>query len=92
MERHRLDVFSLLAGLLFVTVAVLSLADLLPLTGVDLRLLGPVILVLFGLALVLGVGKGRDDDPEGSTDVPAEDPTTQLADRTVGTDQDRAGG
>jgi hypothetical protein len=58
MERHDLDVLSLFAGLVFVAVAVLGLTDAVTLSVADLRWLGPVALVAFGVIMVVTAGSG----------------------------------
>lgn len=59
MERHKLDVLSLVFGLLFVGVAVIGLLDAVVLDVADLRWLGPLALVVFGVVLVLTAGSRR---------------------------------
>lgn len=58
MERHKLDVLSLFAGLVFVGIAVIGLIDAVALRVTDLRWLGPLGLVAFGVVLVLTAGSG----------------------------------
>ena len=59
MRTHRLDPVSLVFGLAYTALAVVGLADGLSLAGPDLRLLGPAVLVLLGLALLLSTARGR---------------------------------
>lgn len=61
MERHRFDILSFVFGLLFVLVAFVGLTDLVELTWLDLRWIGPAVLVGLGLVLVLTAGRGRID-------------------------------
>lgn len=61
MERHRFDILSFVFGLLFVLVAIVGLTDLVELTWLDLRWIGPAVLVGLGLVLVLTAGRGRND-------------------------------
>ncbi len=61
MERHRFDALSFVFGLLFVLVALLGLTDLVEVTWLDLRWIGPAVLVGLGLVLVLTAGRGRGD-------------------------------
>ncbi len=62
MHTHRLDLLSLLGGLVFVAIALVGLVDVLAPTVADLRWIGPALLVLFGIALVLGGARRRDVD------------------------------
>jgi hypothetical protein len=61
VERHRFDALSFVFGLLFVLVAVLGLTDLVEMTWLDLRWIGPAVLVGLGLVLVLTAGRGRGE-------------------------------
>jgi hypothetical protein len=61
VERHRFDILSFVFGLLFVLVAIVGLTDLVELTWLDLRWIGPAVLVGLGLVLVLTAGRGRND-------------------------------
>jgi len=64
MQRHPLDLLSLLFGLVFTAVAVIGLTDLLTLTVIDVRWIGPGLLVAFGVTLVLTAGRSRE--PQGA--------------------------
>jgi hypothetical protein len=59
MQTHRPDLVSLIGGLAFIGVALLGLLDTITLTVADLRWIGPGLLVLLGLALVLGGSRDR---------------------------------
>lgn len=50
MRKHRLDLFSLLAGALFTTVAGLYLAASFDAASVDNRIVVPVTLIVLGIA------------------------------------------
>ena len=64
MERHNLDVLSLFAGLVFALIAVVGLTDAVMLQLADLRWLGPLAIVAFGVVLVVTAGTGRRRDRE----------------------------
>ena len=68
MQRHPLDLLSLLFGLVFTAVAVIGLTDLLTLTVIDVRWIGPGLLVAFGVTLVLTAGRSRE--PQGAAGGP----------------------
>ena len=53
MTRHRLDVFSLCAGVLFMALAIGFLLDGLDVWNADASWIVPVLLIVFGLAGVL---------------------------------------
>jgi hypothetical protein len=59
MTRHRFDPFSFLVGAIAVAVAVLAVARPVALTAGDLRLVGPMVLVALGVALLTGSGRDR---------------------------------
>lgn len=61
MTRHRFDVFSFLTGAVALTVAALVLIGDLSIRLVDLRVIGPVVVLAVGLALLFG-GRQRDRD------------------------------
>ncbi len=72
MRRHPLDLISLMFGLLFVGLGLtFGFAD--AITVLQARWLWPVVLILLGVALVVGpvTGNRSDDTPSGS-----EEPTT----------------
>jgi len=89
MERHHLDVLSLFSGLLFVAIAVVGLTDLITLSLADLRWLGPLAVVAFGVVLVVTSAGGRgeaddgDRDDEAADDEAARDDTSDRATRPV---------
>lgn len=70
MNRHPTDVLSLLAGLLFLSVAVAAWTDTLTWRALDAERLWPVVLIGAGLALLAGAtregrrrgGGARPDD------------------------------
>jgi hypothetical protein len=62
VTRHRFDPFSFLVGAVAVAVAALVLIGDVSVRLVDLRVIGPVVVLAIGVALLLG-GK-RDDRPE----------------------------
>jgi hypothetical protein len=66
MERHDLDVLSLFSGIVFVLVAVVGLTDVIVISATDLRWLGPLAIVAFGIVLVITStgGRRRDTRPE----------------------------
>ena len=64
MRTHRFDLVSLVFGLVFVALAVVGLIDDVWLTIPDLRLLGPAVLVLAGVALVVTAARNRDERRE----------------------------
>lgn len=78
MTRHRFDPFSFIAGGIAVSVAVAVLIGEVSIRLLDLRIAGPVLVLLLGLALLLGGGRDRssaeeagvaaaDDAPAGET-------------------------
>ncbi|MEX0868706.1 MAG: hypothetical protein WD011_03450 [Nitriliruptoraceae bacterium] len=71
MRTHRLDVLSLVFGLLFVLIAIAALADAVFLSVTDLRWVLPTLFVALGLALV--VSSMRRDTAPGTTDEAAID-------------------
>ena len=87
MERHRLDVLSLIFGLIFTAVAVLGLTDVLTLTFADLRWLGPAVLVVVGVALLFTAGRSRD---QGRATDHLDDPVRDAADDAHQEDADQA--
>jgi cytochrome c oxidase subunit IV len=54
VKRHELDLFSLVAGLAFVSVAVLYLLDSAGVLGVDGRLVVPLMLIALGIGGLAG--------------------------------------
>jgi hypothetical protein len=72
MTRHDLDVLSLFSGIVFVAVAIVGLTDALVLSVADLRWLGPLALVGFGIVLVVTSGGRRRHDPAPDSDLTAE--------------------
>lgn len=79
MHRHPLDPVSLVFGLVFGAVAALGLADALTIRGADLRWLGPLLFIIFGLTLVVSAGRDRSDgepvaNAAGATGAPGAEP------------------
>jgi cytochrome c oxidase subunit IV len=59
MRRHRLDVFSLVAGLVFLLVAVAYLLDAAGVLAVRASVVIPVVLIALGSAGLIGAVLGR---------------------------------
>jgi hypothetical protein len=59
VTRHRFDPFSFIAGGIAVSVAVAVLVGAVSIRLLDLRIAGPVLVLLLGLALLLGGGRDR---------------------------------
>lgn len=76
MERHPLDLVSLTAGLIFTAAAAIGLSGALTLTLGDLRWIGPVLLVVFGIVLVATSVSRRGD---GQTSNPTEPERTAVS-------------
>lgn len=68
MERHHLDVLSLFSGVVFVAIAIVGLTDLVTLSLADLRWLGPLAIVAFGVVLVVTSTGGRSRDADADAD------------------------
>ena len=64
MQRHRIDLFSLLAGLLFVAFAVVYIVGAYTSVHVNVRIALPLLLVWLGIAGLLGavVAQRRSDE------------------------------
>lgn len=69
MQRHSVDALSLVFGLLFTAVAAVGLTDQLTLTVIDVRWIGPVLLVAIGIALVVTAGRNRNGKSDTASDV-----------------------
>lgn len=101
MSRHRFDPFSFIAGATAVGIAVAVLSGELTISLLDLRVAGPVLLLLLGLALLLGGGRDRSSSPvqaasSTSTEPPLAEPSPaegdhDAADGEAGHDGDDAG-
>lgn len=63
MTRHRFDPLSFLAGALFVFIAAVAVAEVPLFRLVDLRLLGPGLLILVGVVLLLTIGRSPERVP-----------------------------
>lgn len=107
MERHRFDPVSFVFGVLFAAFGLLGLTDLFVLRAIDLRWIGPLLLVLVGLVLLLssarGGSAGSEDragqqdhgqrDQRQTHDVDDDAGTDHPADRdAAGAEHDRVGG
>ena len=64
MRKHELDVFSLLAGMVFVAVAVVHLVTANTTHSSDVRWVFPVAMVLVGLASLIGLVRRGAREPE----------------------------
>ena len=78
MTRHRLDVFPLCAGVLFMVLAIGFLLDGLDIWNAHASWIGPVLLIVFGLAGVLTT-VGRYTRPGSSTPSETEPAETEPA-------------
>ncbi len=61
MRRHELDLFSLVAGLVFAAVALGHLLDVATDLDFNGRWIAPIVLVALGVAGLAGVLRNRDD-------------------------------
>lgn len=90
MERHPLSISYLVAGIVFIAVAVVGLADVRVLRLAELAWAGPGLLVLLGIGLVVGTATRRGDRGDEATPRatgPSDDSDTTTVDETV---EDRA--
>lgn len=82
MRRHELDVFSLVAGILFLVVATAHVVDE---SFADLHLNGrwvaPVVLVVLGAAGLAGLVRGRGEERSDGSGGVAVDPRGEQTDR-----------
>lgn len=58
MDRHPIDLPALFSGLVFTVIAVLSLTGAVTISLIDLRWIGPALLVGLGVALVVSTATG----------------------------------
>lgn len=58
-SRRSIDPLALFAGIVFVIVAVIGLTDRIVLSFGDLRWIGPILLIAFGIVLVATAAGGR---------------------------------
>lgn len=86
MTRHRFDPFSFIAGAIAASIAVAVLLGQVSVRLLDLRIAGPVLLLLLGLALLLGGGRDRT-----SAEDAAETLDTAGADRAAVPDPAQGG-
>ena len=82
MRKHELDVFSLLAGMVFVAVAVVHLVTANTTHSSDVRWVFPVAMVLVGLASLIGLVRRGPREPAASTAAPTQ--TSEEAGDTEG--------
>lgn len=80
MTRHRFDIFSFIAGAATVAVALLVLLDAVTISAVDLRIVGPVVVLALGASLLIGGGRERPVASAASPDpAPDRDPAPEPA-------------
>ena len=81
MERHHLDVLALFSGVVFVAIAIVGLTDTLVLSVADLRWLGPLAIVAFGVVLVVtsAGGRSRRSEPDADLGYGPDDETRPVA-------------
>jgi hypothetical protein len=79
VRRHELDLFSLLAGLVFVAVAVGHLLDVAVDLDVDGRYVAPVALVVIGVVSLAGVLRSSGRTTEPPTGSPSRNETEEVA-------------
>ena len=82
MRKHELDVFSLLAGMVFVAVAVVHLVTANTTHSSDVRWVFPVAMVLVGLASLIGLVRRGAREPAPAPTAPT--PTPEEAGETEG--------
>ncbi len=82
MRKHELDVFSLLAGMVFVAVAVVHLVTANTTHSSDVRWVFPVAMVLVGLASLIGLVRRGAREPAPAP--AAATPTPEEAGDTEG--------
>jgi hypothetical protein len=82
VRKHELDVFSLLAGMVFVAVAVVHLVTANTTHSSDVRWVFPVAMVLVGLASLIGLVRRGAREPAPVPAVPT--PTPEEAGDTEG--------
>ena len=82
MRKHELDVFSLLAGMVFVAVAVVHLVTANTTHSSDVRWVFPVAMVLVGLASLIGLVRRGPREPAPAP--AASTPTPEEAGDTEG--------
>jgi hypothetical protein len=82
VRKHELDVFSLLAGMVFVAVAVVHLVTANTTHSSDVRWVFPVAMVLVGLASLIGLVRRGAREPAPAPAAPT--PTPEEAGDTEG--------
>ena len=82
MRKHELDVFSLLAGMVFVAVAVVHLVTANTTHSSDVRWVFPVAMVLVGLASLIGLVRRGAREPAPAPAAPT--PTPEESGDTEG--------
>jgi hypothetical protein len=85
VTRHRFDPFSFIAGGIAVSVAIAVLVGEVSIGLLDLRIAGPVLILLLGLALLLGGGRDRSAAEEAEH-APGPDVDAGAPDAGVPTD------
>lgn len=79
MQRHRFDPVSFVFGALLTGLALIGLTDLIVLRLVDLRWIGPAVLVLLGLVLVVTAGRGAANGDTDTAPTPEPEPPANHA-------------
>jgi membrane protein implicated in regulation of membrane protease activity len=86
MERHRLDPISLVAGVLFAGLGVAALTGAFDIALVDWRYIGPLLVILVGMALALTAPLSRPHDTDDHAQDGSTEPERVDADPTHGSD------
>jgi hypothetical protein len=67
MKTHRIDLLSLLSGIVVAAIGVVALFDWIDLTRIDGRWIAPSLLILLGIAVLASTGIGATRrEPTGS--------------------------
>lgn len=78
MERHPLRIGHLLAGLVFIAVAIVGLTEVRVLDVAELAWVGPGLLVVLGIALVVGTATRRGATGPEAITAPSDAPTADV--------------